>query len=461
MLFRFYPFSLFHFYRNMRITKQFIVFTLLLVTATACQKGIFESSTVSPATLRDVPALRLSYRYEADVPAPSDPTKLAPPEEKNAAVQADFDANRPQEILVKTIFSPNKQRILTVYQRLGDPDASFRLDMYSADAKFLRRVTPETMTADFPDIIVWSPDSANVAFVAIAREGGLNSLTPLPVPPAANSNTNSAATKNANTANVNANANANTEATPEAVTPVAPVGNAAPDVITFRTEQIYICNSEGLDLKPVTQNEGLIYYYFVWSPDSSMLACLAATYQEWRYLQMQADKNGEVFLPKGRPRIVEKNGRERRLDDNLTAAQPVWSPDSAKVAVGYGYDKQNPQIRIYDSIGNQPTQAAIPLRNQLLISSQAYDQKINNEQSQQANANTEANANTNTSQPSMTLPDEKTLVSFQPIIALEWSLDKELYFQTGFVKQYKTGDGARSSLRWHRLVLSPQATAIK
>jgi hypothetical protein len=447
----------------MRITKQIIVFTLLLATI-ACQKSIFESSTVSPASLRDVPALRLSYRYEADVPAPSDPTKLAPVEEKNAAVQADFDANRPQEILIKTIVSPNKQRILTVYQRLGDPDASFRLDMYSADAKFLRRVTPETMTADFPDIIVWSPDSASVAFVAIAREGGLNSLTPVPVPPAANSNTNTAANKNANAANVNANTNANTstETTPEQSAPATPVGDAAPNVITFRTEQIYICNSEGLDVKPITQNEGLIYYYFVWSPDSSMLASLAATYQEWRYLQMQADKNGEVFLPLGRPRIVEKNGRERRLDDNLTAARPVWSPDSAKVAVAYGYDKQNPQIRIYDSIGNQPTQAAIPLRNQLLISSQAYDQKINNEQSAQGNANTEAmNTNANPAQPSMTLPDEKTLVSFQPIIALEWSLDGELYFQTGFVKQYKTGDGARSSLRWHRLVLSPQATAIK
>jgi len=444
----------------MRITKQIVVFALLIATI-ACQKNIFQSSSVAPAVLRDVPALRLNFRYEADVPAPSDPTKLAPEEEKNAAVQADFDANRPQEILVKTIFSPNKQRILTVYQRLGDPDASFRLDMYSADAKFLRRVTPETMTADFPDIIVWSPDSANVAFVAIAREGGLNSLTPLPTP-VANTNSNTSANSAANTQS-NANTNANTEPTAP-VTPAAPVGDAAPNVVTFRTEQIYICNSEGLDLKPITQNEGLIYYYFVWSPDSSMLASLAATYQEWRYLQLQADKNGEVFLPLGRPRIVEKNGRERRLDDNLTAARPVWSPDSAKVAVGFNVDNKPSQIRIYDAIGNQPTQAAIPIRNQLLFSSQAFDQKVNNEQSQQANANTEqtnTNANTSPNQPSLTLPDEKTLVSFQPIIALEWALDGELYFQTGYIKQYRTGDGARSSLRWHRLVLSPQATAIK
>ncbi len=445
----------------MRNFKKFIVFILLIATA-ACQKSIFESSTIAPATLRDVPALRLNFRYEADVPAPSDPTTLAPTEEKNAAVQADFDANRQQEILVKTIPSPNRQRLLTVYQRLGDEDAAFRLDMYSGDGKFLRRVTPDTMTADFPDIIVWSPDSTNVAFVAIARQGGLNSLTPLPTPAASNSNTsaNKPANSNANTnANVNADVNANSEPANTTIAPTAPTPESAPNVITFRTEQIYVCNSEGIDLKPITQNEGLIYYYFVWSPDSSMLAALSATYQEWRFLQMQAEKGGEVFLPLGRPRIVEKNGRERRLDDNLTAARPVWSPDSAKVAVGYNSDNKPTQIRIYDAIGDQPTQAAIPLRNQLLISSKAFDDKVNNEQSSQSNANVETN--TNPAQPSMTLPDEKTLVSFQPIIALEWSVDNLLYLQTGYVKQYKTGDGARSSLRWHRLVLSPQATAIK
>jgi hypothetical protein len=439
----------------MRITKQIIVFTLLVATL-ACQKNIFQSSSVAPSALRDVPALRLNFRYEADVPAPSDPTKTAPAEEKNAAVQADFDANRPQEILVRTIASPNNQRFLTVYQRLGDAEYTYRIDMYAADGKFLRRISPETMLVDFPDIIVWSPDSANVAFVAIAREGGINSLVPLPSANA-NANSNTSANSAANV-NANANANANTNTEPAPAVPSVPVANAAPNVITFRTEQIYICNSEGLDLKPVTQNEGKIYYYFVWSPDSSMLACLAATYIEWRKVQDLADRTGEVFVPLGRLRIVEKNGRERLLDDNLTAVRPVWSPDSAKVAVGFGKE----QIRIYDAIGNQPTQAAIPIVNQLKISSQAYDQKINNEQNPQLSANTETNMNANSAPPpSMTLPDEKTLVSFQPIIALEWAVDNLLYFQTGFIKQYRTGDGARSSLRWHRLVLSPQATAIK
>jgi len=441
----------------MRSFKKFTILTLLLATA-ACQKNIFESTSVAPATMRDVPSLRLNYRYEADVPAPTVNNQNATEDEKNAAVQADFDATRSQEILVKTIASPNKQRLLTIYQRLGDADNSFRLDMYTGDGKFLRRVSPDNMVVDFPDIIVWSPDSTNAAFVGIAREGALSSQTSLP---AANSNTNANVSKNANTANANvnsnvdANINTNPEPTPETPAQAEPTPPSAQSVLTFRTEQIYLCNSEGLDVKPITQNEGLIYYYMVWSPDSAMLAAMAATYQEWRYWQFQADKSGEVFIPAGRPRLIEKNGRERRLDDNMTAVRPVWSPDSAKVAIAFNSQDSKPsQIRVYDAVGDQPTQAAIPIRNQLLISSQAFDQKINNEQ------NPAANTNAAPSQPS-TLPDEKTLVSFQPIVALEWTSDTELYFQTGFVKIYKTGDGARSSLRWHRLILSPQPTAIR
>jgi hypothetical protein len=458
----------------MRNIKRLLIFPLLLALA-GCQGGVFQSSNrVAPSSLRDVPALRLNFRYEADVPAPAVTGQSAPAEEKNAAVQADFDAAREQEILYKTIASPNNQRLLAVYQRLGDAPASYRLDMYSGDGKFIRRATPENMAVDFPDIIVWSPDSTSVAFVAIAREGGLNSLTPLPNQAAnANSNANSNANPNANAAvnaNVNANADVNAEANAapvEPAGPTTPTPASAPSVLTFRTEQIYICNSEGLDLKPITQNEGLIYYYFVWSPDSSMLASLAASFQEWRYLQFQADKAGEVFVPLGRPRVVEKNGRERRLDDNLTAAHPVWSPDSAKVAVAF-----KDQIRIYDAVGDSPTQAAIPLRNQLLISSQAFDRKKNSEDAAaqggaepapapEANANANANAPAPETQQPTTLPDEKTLVSFQPIINLEWSDEKNLYLQTGYVKEFKNGDGARSSLRWHRLFLSPQPVAVR
>jgi hypothetical protein len=195
----------------------------------------------------------------------------------------------------------------------------------------------------------------------------------------------------------------------------------------------------------------LIYFYFGWSPDSSALAALAATYNEWNILQHQSDTKSEQFTPQGRPRLIEKNGRERRLDDNLTAVRPVWSPDSAKVASAF--DKQ---VRIYDAITDAPTQAAIPLRNQLLISSKEFDENL---QRQEQGGN--ANAPPATSQQTTTLPDENSLVSFNPIITLEWTTDELLYLQTGYIKLMKNEtDNARSYLRWHRLIFSPQANTV-
>jgi hypothetical protein len=36
-----------------------------------------------------------------------------------------------------------------------------------------------------------------------------------------------------------------------------------------------------------------------------------------------------------------------------------------------------------------------------------------------------------------------------------------LYFQTGFVREYKNAaENRHSYLRWHRLILSPQPTAL-
>ncbi len=149
--------------------------------------------------------------------------------------------------------------------------------------------------------------------------------------------------------------------------------------------------------------------------------------------------------------------------------RPVWSPDSAKIAVAF--DKQ---VRIYDAIGDAPTQAAIPLRNQLLISSKAFDEEAQRrEESANTNTNSNAqinsnanqsansNANTTVNQPLGTLPDENMLVSFNPIINLEWTQDSMLYLQTGYIKQMKNEtDSARSYLRWHRLIFSPQAAVI-
>lgn len=432
-----------------------ILLVVSLLVLNGCQRNIFQSSATAntPTTLRDVPALRLNYRFETDVPAPT-VNQPVPTEERNAAVQNDFDTNRAQELLDRTLISPDKQRILVVYHRTEDSPSEFRLDMYSADGKLLRKITYDGMAAHFADTIVWSPDSSAVAFVAMIRANQSNSA-PTPTPPTENkANTNSEINSGANLENTNSDVNLNTDANVIAnnVAPPAPPVETPKTVLTFRTEQIYIANREGAELKPITQNEGLIYFYFVWSPDASALAALAATYQEWNYLQYQADGKGELFTPAGRPRLIEKNGRERRLDDNLTTVRPVWSPDSAKVAVGF--DKQ---ARIYDAIGEQPTQAAIPLRNQLLISSKTFDDNL---QRQMQNAEN-ANAPTNAIQETATLPDENSLVSFNPIINLEWTQDSLLYLQTGYIKQMKNeADSARSYLRWHRLVFSPQAAVI-
>ncbi|HMT08446.1 MAG TPA: hypothetical protein PKA82_10610 [Pyrinomonadaceae bacterium] len=397
----------------------------------ACGSKPPESNSAGVTALSQVPAVRLNYRYEADVPVPTLPGVTI--EERNAAVQADFDTNRTQEQLDRTITSPDKKRVLAVYRNVTDLTSEVRLDMYTPEGKLLRKVTADTMAVHFPDTIIWSPDSSSVAFVAMLRT--LTPLAPSTTPATASSTTP-----------LSAEPASPVEPTPQAAaTPAAPTG-----VLTFRTEQIYICNADGAGIKSLTQNEGLIYFYYVWSPDSTMLAALATTEREWRYLTVLAEQKGEVMVPLGRPRVVEKNGRERRLDDNLTAVHPVWSPDSAKVAAAF-----ETQIRIYDAGGVNPTQAAIPLKNQLLISSQAYDR-----QQQQIAANsTDPNAAPSASpaEPLTTLPDEKLLVSYNPIVELGWTSEDLLYAKTAYLKRMKLEtENVTSFARWHRLVFSAQ-----
>lgn len=435
--------------RENKLKIRLIVLVLLLLTAFGCRQNIFQTSPANnaPTTLKDVPALRLNFRFEPDVPAPT-VAPAAQSDERSAGVQNDFDQNRAEELLDKTLTSPDKQRVLAIYHRTDDLPSEFRLDMYAADGRLLRKITYDGMAVHFAETIVWSPDSKTVAFVAMVRYNRAANTAPTETNTNANANmaTNQSGDANANLENANIeNANANI-----AVAPVNPAN--APPVLTLQTEQIYICNQDGGDVKLLTQNEGLIYFYFVWSPDGTMLAALACTTQEWKFLQAQADYKGEAFTPAGRPRLVEKNGRERRLDDNLTIVRPVWSPDSAKVAVAF--DKQ---VRIYDAAGNQPTQAAIPLRNQLLISSKTFDDNLTKEAQTTDNTNV---APTEMPQPN-TLPDESSLVSFNPIVKLEWSQDSLLYLQTGYIKLMNNeADSARSYLRWHRLVFSPQAVAL-
>lgn len=419
---------------------------LSLISAACAPEPVAPSGPVI-TSLQEVPAVRLNFRYEGDVPPPSD-DRPANDNERNAAVQEDFDRTRPHEQLERTLASPDGKSVLAVYSRLGDMPAEFRLDMYFPDGKLLSKVTSAAMAVHFPDTIRWSPDSTNLAFVAMTRAAASPQPLQTPPEPLTEASPVDGDQPDANVETPDPEANADAGLSPVS-TPVPPA-----NVLTFRTEQIYICNSDGGGLKPLTQNEGLIYFYYVWAPDSSMLAALAATSREWQFLEFKANENNELFTPIGRPRVIEKNGRERRLDDGLTAVHPVWSPDSAKIACAF--DKQ---VRIYDAAGDNPTQAAIPLRNYLLLSSQAYDQAQQTELGAANNAppgndgSNSANANT----PALTLPEESSLVSFNPIITLSWPSEDLLYFQTAFVKRMRNeAESVMSFPRWHRLVLTPQ-----
>lgn len=400
-----------------------------------------------------LPAVRLNYRYEADVPAPQLPVNTA--EEKNAAVQADFDQNRPQEFLDRTITSPDKKHVLAVYRAAADRTAEYRLDAYTPDGKLERKISSDSMAVHFPDAISWAPNSTKAAFVAMTR-----SAAPTPTPSPGASPGPAKSTHADPTPTVSPEATPEPTPSPEGqpaagATPEAPKG-----ILTFGTEQIYICDADGTGVKPITQTEGLIYFYYDWAPDSSMVAALAVTAREWEYFDGLAAMKGESWTPVGRLRVVETNGRERRLDDNLTAVRPVFSPDSTKVATAF-----DTQIRIYDTVGTTPTQAAIPLRNQLLLSSQAFDRE---QQLKLQGQDTNTNANVNaapTPTPDLsttTLPDPKTLVSFNPVVQVEWPQPELIYFRTAFVKRMQNdADSVTSFARWHRLILSGQPTAAQ
>src|SRR5918996_1085628 len=146
--------------------------------------------------------------------------------------------------------------------------------------------------------------------------------------------------------------------------PTPSIAPLFPPVASFQTEQIYICNRDGYDLKPLTIREGLIYFYFAWAPDGSALVALACKEDEWNARERQYKS------PAGRPRLIMPDGTERLLDDGLTEALPVWSPDASKVATAFETD-----VAIYDAGGNTPTQGRIPLADQLIIASVAYEER--------------------------------------------------------------------------------------
>ena len=205
------------------------------MTATGCD-NVIERRDVRPLVMRDVPAQRLAYRLEADTGLPSD-IKTEDLNEKAAAIQTDFNTNRKDDALLRTVVSPDGQRVLALYGTADEPNESFRIDLYAAEGKFLRNLTPPELVCAFPETATWSPDGNYITFIAH------KSMKPSPSP-----------------------------TPPDDVPVAAPEGSPGPSVApsvapvfapvpVFNTEQIYICNRDGYELKPLIGREGLIYFY--------------------------------------------------------------------------------------------------------------------------------------------------------------------------------------------------------
>jgi len=334
--------------------------------------------------------------------------------DKIEAIQIDFDTRRQGDALIRTVRSPDGQRALVLYGTADEPSQSFHIDIYSAEGSFLRNLTPPELSCVFPETVAWSPDGNFITF--IGHKGA--TPTPTPTPPGG--------------------------VFPEPPEPreAVPAPSVAPAfgfVQLFSTEQIYICNRDGYDLKTLTSREGLIYFYAAWAPDGHALVAMACRESEWD-VRERAYK-----LPTGRPRLVMMDGQERLLDDEMTEALPAWSPDSSKVATAFDAD-----VMIYDAATNTPTQARVRLREALVQASRAYEAKT----AGPAKENGENKAEDNTASAGA-IP-----ASFNPTIRLEWLSPEKLYFESAYVRLIPN-DPITSFQRWHLLILSPQAAILR
>jgi hypothetical protein len=393
-----------------------------LLAAPACQ-SIREKtglSSIVPKSLRDVPAERLAFRFEPDVAEQQLPEHLRrdEPEEPAAAIRTAFETQRPSEALIRTVVDPSGQRALVLYGT-SETDTDFRLDLYNTAGGFIRNVLPQDLTGVFPEEVEWSPDGANIVFSGVRTPTPQASPTPLdapPVPP-------DLAPPSAGTTDVYP---------PPTPAPIIP------STQTFRTEQVYVGDRDGYNLRPVTAREGLIYFKLAWSPDGQQLAALACKEDEW-----EAQRR-EGFPHAGRPRLISLDGQERLLDDRTTPVEPAWSPDGSKLATAFEYD-----VAVYDAGGRAPTGAGLSLREPLYAASADYDARVFKKAEPAA---TQA-------QPQQPPLSEAVLISMNPFVRLEWVEPETVYAQTAFVHIYHD-EPVFKYPRWHVLHISPQAAVL-
>jgi hypothetical protein len=383
---------------------------LLLIApllASAC-KSTTDSQTLRPRQLRDVPANKLAFNFQADVQPPEN---LAADEAKSLpAIQQEFETRRPNDALLRTVGSPDGQRALALYGTADEPTTTFRIDLYSADGNFIRNVTPPTLAVVFQDSVAWSADSSMFAFV------GRKSLAaqPSPTPP---------------------------DLQPEPLlpsaspVPTATIGPVFAPLSVFNTEQVYVCNRDGYELRPLTTRDGLIYFGLTWAPDGHAIAALACRESEWDA------REKENKTAAGRPRVVGIDGVERLLDDQLAEAPPAWSPDSSKVATAFGSD-----VGIYDALNKLPTQARIRLNETLLTASATYEEKLPGKKVE-------------STKPEQSASSPAFHASFNPIVRLEWPTPEKMYIETAFIRLFDPPVHTWS--RWHLVSFSPQAAVLK
>jgi hypothetical protein len=433
--------------RVLRVTwPRSLAYALLTVSASAAllvaggcrQVKDAAGLSVRPKSLRDVPAERLSFRFEADAKEDALPERLRreEAEEPLPGVKAAFESQRTADALIRAVPDHLGQRALALYgtNETSESNSDFRIDLYSAEGAFVRNILPRDLTGVFPAEVSWSPDSQNFAFSGIRNP----SITPTPTPDT---------TLPPGVGDAPA-------APDEAPTPAGP---SIPSVRTFRTEQVYVANRDGFELRPLTTREGLIYFKLAWSPDGRQVAALACKEDEYNA------RMGAGLLPAGRPRLITLEGQERLLDDRLTEVAPAWSPDGSKVATAFGYD-----VAIYDATASNPTGGGISLQEPLRAASAEYDARVlkkagpRSNTQQQSNTQQSKTQQSNAQQQNTAPPSgSEVLISLNPFVRLEWEEPETIYAQTAYVRFYSNDPlPTFKYTRWHVLRLSPQAAVL-
>ena len=205
---------------NTTLSITITILLSLIAALTGCQ-AITDRQDVRPLVLRDVPAQRLAYRFEADIGIPAE--LQAKKKKKLASIQADFAARRTNDALLRTVASPDGQRALALYGTEDESGPAFRIDLYASDGRFLKNLIPPTLSCVFPETVAWTSDGNFITFIAHKSV----KPAPTPTPPI--------------------DLSPEPEASPLPSPSVAPT---FPAVAAFTTEQIYICNRDGYDCVP-------------------------------------------------------------------------------------------------------------------------------------------------------------------------------------------------------------------